>query len=99
MEIDHTVTGWRRLEGSIIYDVVLTSPVWDFTSVVRSLAICCFHPFRKGSSSPCRESGTYPRINASGKLTGFLLETAEGLRGTQVRGGVEGDSALSTGYL
>lgn len=44
METDHAVTGQRRLEGSIIYDVVLTSPVWDFTSVARFPPICCSRP-------------------------------------------------------
>lgn len=44
MGTDHAVTGRERLEGSIIYGVVLTSPVWDFTSVAYFLPICCFCP-------------------------------------------------------
>lgn len=44
VETDHPVTGQRRLEGSIIYYVVLTSPVWDFTSVARFPPICCSRP-------------------------------------------------------
>lgn len=44
METGHAVTGRRRLEGSIIYDVVLSNPVWDFTSIACFLPICCFPP-------------------------------------------------------
>lgn len=38
LETDRAVTGRRRLEGSIIYDVALTNPVWGFTSVACFLS-------------------------------------------------------------